>query len=445
MYPKVSRSIMSRAQTSKSRREFLQYGAAAAGASILMPLWPRWAMAQTATFDYYISPTGSDANAGTLTQPWALSSLINPDASQHTSQIAANQAKMAGKRIGLIAGTYNGLNYVANQYNAAAYGQAFSTPVFVVPPGSASASTYVASCDTNGNYSPRAAIIDGGMTNTNNPGLQPLFGTRLEAGCQYITIDGLEIRNANDRLVSLGFDTAHTSPGGAPGVIVQNCYIHGVVSTDTGSNSSGITCYRLDVGSLIHNNYVTSIVNSSSRNSGIELWGCIHTIVEYNTVVMSNAGASPIYIKNSNNYSITIRYNYVDTSQAPSLGGSGAVAWDLNGSSANTSYCYNNIIISTYPFGCNIMLNNQNTSDGQVFYNNTFIGTPDFQTVGVEAFGAANTLTFYNNILAGSVGGGRGEVDFNANSPVLVDYNPRRQRWGSPPRARALTRSCIRA
>ena len=41
--------------------------------------------------------TGNDNNPGTLAQPWALTSFI---------QGSANNNKMAGKRIGIIAGNY---------------------------------------------------------------------------------------------------------------------------------------------------------------------------------------------------------------------------------------------------------------------------------------------------------------------------------------------------
>src|SRR6185312_15703046 len=51
------------------------------------------------TFDVYVSPTGSDANPGTLSQPWAISSLSLKVANAHN---VANCLSTAGKRVGLI-------------------------------------------------------------------------------------------------------------------------------------------------------------------------------------------------------------------------------------------------------------------------------------------------------------------------------------------------------
>ena len=47
------------------------------------------------TFDYYVSTTGSDSNAGTLASPWAITA------------INTKQATYAGKRVGLLPGTYD--------------------------------------------------------------------------------------------------------------------------------------------------------------------------------------------------------------------------------------------------------------------------------------------------------------------------------------------------
>src|SRR5688572_5831826 len=73
------------------RRRVLLGGTALAAWTLV----PRWANAQNsgAYFDYYISPTGSNNNPGTQSQPWALSALSTKPA-------------IAGKRIGLLDGTY---------------------------------------------------------------------------------------------------------------------------------------------------------------------------------------------------------------------------------------------------------------------------------------------------------------------------------------------------
>jgi hypothetical protein len=55
------------------------------------------------TFDYYVSPTGSDSNAGTLASPWAITSLSLLTANTHN---VANCTATSGKRIGFLPGTY---------------------------------------------------------------------------------------------------------------------------------------------------------------------------------------------------------------------------------------------------------------------------------------------------------------------------------------------------
>lgn len=404
MRSKAARSVVSLARPSKSRREFLRYGAVAAGTSLLAPLWPRWASAQTvATYDYYISTSGSDSNAGTQAAPWAITSLLPG---------SANRTKMAGKRVGVLPGTYSVIGVIGGSTN-----NSFGSPVLDVPPGSAASPTILQSTV------PLGAIIDGGLTDTNAPSRPPLLG-HVNPGDGYYTIDGFEVRNANDRLISVGGGTAAGSNPNCLGVTVKNCFVHGVTSTSSGANSTGITLYACS-GALVQNNYVTGIVNSNNRNSGIETWSTVNSVIEYNTVVMSNAGASPIYIKNAGQRDMTVRYNYVDTTGASSLGGSGAVAWDLGGTAADTSSLHNNIFVTAQPFQVGIMTGGPNSTENQQIYNNTFVGTPNWSTGGVRPWGAAGVLTHYNNIYQRGAGGGggRGDLDVNASELTLSDYN----------------------
>ena len=81
-----------------TRRSLLKQGAYAALALRAVPSLVRTASAQTSSpsgFDYYISPSGSDNNPGTQSQPWAITA------------INTRGADYAGKRVGLLDGTYN--------------------------------------------------------------------------------------------------------------------------------------------------------------------------------------------------------------------------------------------------------------------------------------------------------------------------------------------------
>ena len=179
MRAKVSQSV----RTATSRRDFLRYGSVVVGASILAPVWPRGAAAQTTSaFDYYISPSGSDGNAGTSSSPWALTALNT------------KRSTYAGKRVGVLPGTYSCLNLVGGSYTGD-----FSTPAFNIAGGTANSRTVIQST------TPRGAILDAGANSSNNPNGQPLIGTITPTcGQGYITIDGFEIKNCYNRAVSVG-------------------------------------------------------------------------------------------------------------------------------------------------------------------------------------------------------------------------------------------------
>jgi hypothetical protein len=174
---------------------------------------------------------------------------------------------------------------------------------------------------------------------------------------------------------------------------------------------------------LIQNNYVTDIVNSNNRNTGIETWSSVGTIVEYNTIIMSNAGAGGFYAKNRGNSQITLRYNYVDLSAGSSE--PCGLAWDLSGNSSATTTCHHNIVLALDHSLANLGtgLDPSTVAERQVVYNNTLVGT-SWATVGMDLYGTAACMQMYNMIItrSGTVGG-RGDVDVNVSMLSLIDYN----------------------
>lgn len=105
-----------------------------------------------ASFDFYISPTGSDTNLGTLASPWALTALNT------------KWSTYGGKKVGIIAGTYDLLTLAGGSYNTGS--NDYELAAFEIQGGTSGSPTYIASCDANGNYSPRSAILDGGLSLT---------------------------------------------------------------------------------------------------------------------------------------------------------------------------------------------------------------------------------------------------------------------------------------
>ena len=413
MRSKVARSVVSPARAATSRREFLQYGAVAAGSSLLAPLWPPIAAAATVTtFDYYISPTGADTNAGTLAAPWAITALRN------------NAATYAGKRVGIIAGYYPVMT-IAGLTSYSSVGD-WSTPYLLLRGGTASSPTYIASCDASGNYQPRVARLDAQANYTNNSASVPLIGVVGGSYCNYITLDGLEIMNGYSRLVTFGSDTIGfgVATTHALGIVVKNCYVHDISNQASGTNPTHITIWSAQ-GALVQNNYVTGCVDTSNRGDGIEFWNNIGSVCEYNTVIGTSTMAGAVFFKNQGNYNNTLRYNYFDLTASGHLS-QGGFTFDegSTGGAGTQDSAYNNIIIADQPvFNYDISTPGfPNTLQTQNWYNNTLVGTPGFTYFAFFRNGGAGTIKFYNNIVSGS-GGNYGQIMTNLSAMALTDYN----------------------
>src|SRR5579872_1515131 len=93
-----------------TRRQLLKAGGMLIPAAALAPgIFLRTARASAAApFDYYISTTGSDSNPGTLASPWAITA------------INTKQSTYAGKRVGLLPGTYPVSHLMGTNENVAA-------------------------------------------------------------------------------------------------------------------------------------------------------------------------------------------------------------------------------------------------------------------------------------------------------------------------------------
>jgi len=97
-------------------------------------------------FDYYVSPTGDDVlGDGSLARPWSL--------------IAIGKKVPAGKRVGLLPGTYQFATN--NGVQTSFYSMIGGGGILIQPAkGTATNPTFIGSSDASGKYSPRTAIID---------------------------------------------------------------------------------------------------------------------------------------------------------------------------------------------------------------------------------------------------------------------------------------------
>jgi hypothetical protein len=388
-----------------TRRDVLLSGGATIAASLATSLLPRWAAAATSgtTFDYYISPTGSDGNAGTSASPWALTALNT------------KRSTYAGKRVGVLPGTYSCLTLVGGSYTGS-----FDTPAFCIAGGSASSPTVIQST------TPLGAVLNAGATSSNNPNGQPLIGTiGPTAGAGYITLDGFEIKNCYNRAISAGQNTGASFSGTRlPGLAIQNCYVHDITNNIGAANPTGITVYSSQ-GAVIQNNYITNMYDNYSRASGIEIWTSYGTITQYNSVISNSTQQSGgILHKNSSQHNNTVRYNFIDMTKSGSGGTYGLIV-DDDGDGSTTDYIYNNVIVADCPVQASAIDvgNFPSSLNNQVWYNNTFAGIPNCSVGSWIRFGAPSTIKFYNNIISRGTTGGRGDLDTSASALALVDYN----------------------
>lgn len=405
MRPKQFRPMTLHARMS-TRRDVLRGGSAALTAAVAGSFLPWRAFAQTTSgsFDYYISPSGSDNNAGTSASPWALTA------------INTKRGTYAGKRVGVLPGTYNCASLVGGSYT----GQ-FDTPAFSIAGGTASSRTVIQSTV------PRGAILDAGANSGNNPNGQPLIGTigTAGAGAGYITIDGFEIKNCYNRAISVGEAAgAPLSGSRTSGLIVQNNYIHDLTNNIGAANATGITVYASD-GAVIQNNYLTNLYCNFSRACGIEIWTSINTVTQFNTVISNSTQQfGGIFHKNASQHSNTVSYNFIDMTRSGTGDVSGMTV-DDDGDGTTTSTVNNNIIVANNPVQPNQMVvgNFPASLNHQAWYNNTFVGIPNTTVCSWIRFGAPGTIRVYNNIIKRGTTGGRGDLDTNASALALVDYN----------------------
>jgi hypothetical protein len=177
---------------------------------------------------YYVSTSGSDTNAGTLSAPW------------RTIQHAANTVK-AGDTVQVRAGTYNEIVTMKTSGN--------------------STSGYI----TFQNYPGEAAIIDGTGLSVGSSGQTGLFS--LEGTFSYIVIEGFEIRNYSSSTrgkVPVGIDFE----GAGSNIEILNNHIHNIAQTLTScsaANALGVALYGTQAPAAISN--VTFYGNQVDHNT----------------------------------------------------------------------------------------------------------------------------------------------------------------------------------
>jgi hypothetical protein len=420
-----------------SRREILRIGGMVIPAAVLLPRWMT-ANAQTVStsFDFYVSPTGSDSNPGTVAAPWAITSLMNRSINANNQ---ANFNRTSGKRIGFLPGTYN----VAAQMQTDAYSGAFQ-----IDGGTAGSPTYYGSSNSSGQYSLGTATITaltsggqpGGGFNWPNNG--PILGglcSNVPHTAGYVTIDGLRFTAYSYKGIRLGGVSAGYGPGGLVGCVIQNCEFFGQ-SQISGATTDNFASIWVDgmagqgTGNFIQNNYfhdnIGVIPGGEEHLGAIFAFHCNGLTVQFNTGIKSGS----FWGKDANVYGNTIAYNYIDNSGFTTKGGAGGIydwtgAFSGAGPFSQTTNIHHNIVVAG---GWALALRDAAAYLGWVspvnVYNNTLIMVnaggpyPAIWCAGQPA--AAGKIQVYNNITTG-VADGSGYKTFRTSPKALGvwDYN----------------------
>jgi hypothetical protein len=419
-----------------SRRKFLALGSI--GLVVASGLGSE-ARAQSAGFNYYISPTGNDGNPGTLASPWAITSLMS---TKQSANNVANFNAMAGKRIGLLPGIYNVSAYMQPQS---------SNGAVQVPGGSSGSPTYLASSNALGQYSQLAATITamngsvyGGTGGSGEAYNGPMLGhTGVNQNSTYpvgyITLDGITFTGFSYKGVRIGGGSSGDGPTGIPGVIVQNClFTGGGFNPGAAVDNSDALWIDCTANALVTNNKFLNNVGHQAGGAdhlnAIIIWGSANNFNTTGTVITNNTiiNAGNIYGKEVAIQGTTVAYNYVDMSMYTG-GGVNAGAQDFTGANQSgltrTTNIHHNILLST-----NEGIGSSTLSQGYGFttpaniYNNTIVmnsngsGTP-YPAAWIVSQ-TANNINFYNNVYTGAAdASGYGTFVTNAGAIAIWDYN----------------------
>jgi hypothetical protein len=407
-----------------SRRSVIKHGAAALGA-LALPLLPRRAArAQSVTFDYYISPTGSDSNPGTQAEPWAITA------------INTKQSVYGGKRVGLLDGTYPMYSMVN--------GGSYTRAALLVNGGTSPSPTVIAAVN------PRMAILDAhstpGTTGSGYPtGTQAVIGIGPSDAPPvkgYFTLDGLVITGSNtigvtvtgvggiagSQQVPTGQKYAGGYYGGIPEVTIQNCEIYDIYSTNYGNNPGAVKMSYTTGLKLINNKIHPMLTSSSPLVTGFVSFNCYQNEYTYNSFYSMDC----IEEKEGPQGGTLLAYNYIEgfnqsLSTIRDFCG-GALGW--------TNTFHHNIIVGFETFDMADSTNpSQFSQESIVSYNNTFYyGGGIFSTAGFDckvwgsngSTSPAARLTHYNNIYYCTGSGLTGsDVIFTLDTGTIAnsDYN----------------------
>jgi hypothetical protein len=397
----------------------------------------KWAAAQAyigtapvVPFDFYVSTTGSDSTGtGTLASPWAITA------------INTKQSTYAGKRLGLLPGTYD----VSVLMQAAGYQGA----VLQIQGGpNSSTKTYIGSCNSSGAYQAGTATLDakgsvglyGGGNTAHSPYVlgQTIGSTGTGPTPTQIgnwTIDGLLFTGFSNWAVTLsgGIDTLTSQPTNCT---IQNCGFFNSSTAQTGTHPGPLMLYDYK-NCLVHNcwfyNNISTAASDPAHN-GASITGegfgggSSGLTVEYCSFVQSPG----MYVFQDNGAALntTVRYCYFDMTTTTGISQTCALAGLTGPATGQVGNSFHHNIVRGGSFADNVGLDAYYNGSPTAFYNNTWdrVGGSGGNGLGfrcLETTGQSALISAYNNLMydngAGSVS--YGYMACNIDGFALCDYN----------------------
>jgi len=387
------------------------------------------------TFNFYISPTGSDSNPGTLTLPWAVTA------------VNTKRATYAGQRVGFLPGNYDVSGLMGTNEAVAA---------LTIAGGTSSANqTYFGSSDASGFYLRGTATLDAkgasGLFGGGNANASPIMAAR--SGTNFWTIDGLRFTGFSMWAFHVG-----DSPSGGNGPTnwtIQFCeFTGGSAQNNTvsnGVNLGPIINYSGSSGLVTQNYFHDNLGWTDPLHfSCIYQWGLgnsatVGNIYSFNTVVNS----SNFQGKEATQYNTEIAYNYFDMTLCAS--GTDVTAAPIFGFMADNglgtlSKFHHNVMLHQ---GMGIVLYNTNIASTYVrtpahVYNNTFVAVSEHAAgmliggyVNTGSGGTTHNVSSWNNLFwdNGIAANAYGYVMTGIDLFALSDFNMYGgwNLWGSVP------------
>jgi Chitobiase/beta-hexosaminidase C-terminal domain len=382
------------------------------------------------TFHYFISPTGSDSNVGSLASPWSITA------------INTKQSTYAGSSVGIMPGTYDVSVLMQNAGYEGAVLQIQGGPNSSTP-------TTIGTCNSSGVYQAGTATLDaygsvgayGGGNTTHYPYVIGQTVGSTGTGPQpsnvgNFILKGLTIWRFNAWAVAVG-GGVDTLPSQPQNITLQDLTLWGGVTGITGTHPGAIMLYDYNnvtvTNCMVYDNISTATADPTHNGASITGegfgGGSSGLLVQLCTVIESPGFY--LFQDNGNVSDTIIEQCYFDMTTTTGVSQTTAFAGGTNSVTGQTGNIFRNNIIRGGGCADNVGLYASYNGSPFLFYNNTWDrqGGSGGNQLGfrcLEASGSSALVSAYNNLFydngSGSLGG-YGYMAANVDGFTVCDYN----------------------